>query len=175
MLWARLPHSHRVSSSFRSQKLICKLRLRLSLRLLMILVPASDCLQHKFEANCLNGRNTNVRTAKVQLDLVANTNLLAIKIDNCFKTIVPNIEKRLGLLKRTDKFLWLKAENFVLQLTYPANTWLRGLLFGEHEANKPNVQDVINLQKRCRQKIETPPRDLYLETLTSCHGLMKDK
>ena len=30
--------------------------------------------------------------------------------------------KRLGLLKRTDKFLWLKAENFVLQLTYPANT-----------------------------------------------------
>ena len=171
MLWARLPH--RVSSSFRSQKLICKLCLRL--RLLMILVPASDCLQHKFEANCLNGRNTNVRTAKVQLDPVANTNLLAIKIDNCFKTIVPNIEKRLGLLKRTDKFLWLKAENFVLQLTYPANTWLRGLLFGEHEANKPNVQDVINLQKRCRQKIETPPRGLYLETLTSCHGLMKDK
>ena len=105
-----LPHSHRVSSSFRSQKLICKLRLRLSLRLLMILVSfsddsASDCLQHKFEANCLNGRNTNVRTAKVQLDPVANTNLLAIKIDNCFKTIVPNIEKRLGLLKRTDKFL----------------------------------------------------------------------
>ena len=53
----------------------------------------------------MNGRNTNVRTAKVQLDPVANTNLLAIKIDNCFKTIVPNIEKRLGLLKRTDKFL----------------------------------------------------------------------
>ena len=33
---------------------------------------------------------------------------------------------RLGLLKRTDTFLWLKAENFVLQLTYPANTWRRG-------------------------------------------------
>ena len=63
-----------------------------------------------------------MRTAEVQLDPVADTNLLGIKIDNCFSTTVSNIGKRLGLLKRTDKFLWLKAENFVLQLTYPANT-----------------------------------------------------
>ena len=69
VLRARLPHSHRISSSFRSQKLMCKLRLRL----LMILVPASDCLQHKFGANCLNGRNLNVRTVEVQLDSVADT------------------------------------------------------------------------------------------------------
>ena len=48
---------------------MCKLRLRL----LMILVPASDCLQHKFGANCLNGRNLNVRTVEVQLDSVADT------------------------------------------------------------------------------------------------------
>ena len=77
-----VPHSHRVSSSFRIQKLICKLRLRL----LMILVPASDCLQHKFGANDLNGRNLNVRAVEVQLDSVAGTKLL-------------------GLLKRTDRFL----------------------------------------------------------------------
>ena len=65
LLWARLPHSHschRVSLSFRSQKLICKLCLRL--RLLMILVPASDFLEHKFGTNCLNGRNLNVRTVR---------------------------------------------------------------------------------------------------------------
>ena len=41
----------------------------------MILVPASDCLQHKFGANCLNGRNLNVRTVEVQLDSVADTKL----------------------------------------------------------------------------------------------------
>ena len=82
VLCARLPHSHRGSSSFRSQKLMCKFRLRL--RLLMILVPASDCLQHKFGANCLNGRNLNARTVEVQLDSVADTRLLGIKIDNCF-------------------------------------------------------------------------------------------
>ena len=62
---------------------MCKLRLRLRLRLL-ILVSASDCLQHKFEANCLNGRNLNVRAGEVQLDSVADTKLLGIKIDNCF-------------------------------------------------------------------------------------------
>ena len=52
----------------------------------MILVPASDCLQHKFKfgANCLNGRNLNVRTVEVQLDSVADTKLPGIKIDNCF-------------------------------------------------------------------------------------------
>ena len=77
-----LIHSHRVSSSFRSQKLICKLCLRL--RLLMIVVPASDSLQHKFGANCLNGRNLNVRAVEVQPDSVANTKLPGIKIDNCF-------------------------------------------------------------------------------------------
>ena len=82
VLCARRPHSHRVSSSFRSQKLICKLCLRLCL--LMILVPASDCLQHKFGANCLNGRNHNVITVEVQLDSVADTKLPGIKIDNCF-------------------------------------------------------------------------------------------
>ena len=54
----RLPHSHRVSSSFRSQKL-----------------------------KCLNGRNLNVRAVEdveVQLDSVADTKLPGIKIDNCF-------------------------------------------------------------------------------------------
>ena len=61
---------------------MCKLRLRLCL--LMILVPGSDCLQHKFGANCLNGRNLNARTVEVQLDSVADTKLLGIKIDNCF-------------------------------------------------------------------------------------------
>ena len=80
LLNPNLPHSHRVSSSFRIQKLICKLRLRL----LMILVPASDCLQHKFGANGLNGRNLNVRAVEVQLDSVAGTKLLGLKIDNCF-------------------------------------------------------------------------------------------
>ena len=50
----------------------------------MILVPTSDCLQHKFGASCLNGRNRNVRTVEVQLDSVADTKLLGIKIDNCF-------------------------------------------------------------------------------------------
>ena len=84
VLWARLPHSHRVSSSFRSLKLIFKLCLRLRLRLLMILVPASDCLQHKFGANSLKGRNLNVRTVEVQLDSKADTKLPGIKIDNCF-------------------------------------------------------------------------------------------
>ena len=52
--------------------------------MLMILVRASDCLQHKFGASCLNGRNRNVRTVEVQLDSVADTKLLGIKIDNCF-------------------------------------------------------------------------------------------
>ena len=79
----------------------------------MVLVPASDCLKHKFGANCFNGRNLNVRTVEVQLDSVADIKLLGIKIDNCFKTTVSNIGKRLGLLKRTDKFLLLKVENFV--------------------------------------------------------------
>ena len=37
---------------------------------------ASDCLQHKFGANCLNGRNLDVRTDDVQLDSVADTKLL---------------------------------------------------------------------------------------------------
>ena len=50
----------------------------------MILVPGSDCLQHKFGANWLNGRNLNVRTVEVQLDSVADTKLPGIKIDNCF-------------------------------------------------------------------------------------------
>ena len=50
----------------------------------MILVPASDCVQHKFGANCLNARNLSVRTVEVQLDSVANTKLPGIKIDNCF-------------------------------------------------------------------------------------------
>ena len=50
----------------------------------MILVPASDCLQHKFGANYVNGRNLNVRTAEVQLDSVADTELLGIKIDKSF-------------------------------------------------------------------------------------------
>ena len=162
MLWVRLPQSHRVISSFRSQKRICKLRLRL----LMVLVPASDCLKHKFGANCLNGRNLNVRTVEVQLDSAADIKLLGIKIDNCFKTTASNIGKRLGLLKRTDKFLLLKVENFVLQLTYPAKTWLRWLLFRGHEANKPHVQYVINFQKRCARVIldkkwDTPSGPLF--------------
>ena len=72
----------------------------------MILVPASDCLQHKFGANCLNGRNLNVRTVEVQLDSVADTKLPGIKIDNCSQiTVSNNIGKRLRILKRTDKFL----------------------------------------------------------------------
>ena len=50
----------------------------------MILVPASDCLQHKLGANRLNGRNLNVRTVEVQLNSVAETKLPGIKIDNCF-------------------------------------------------------------------------------------------
>ena len=50
----------------------------------MILVPASDCLQRKFGAKCLNSRNRNVRIVEVQLDSVADTKLLGIKIDNCF-------------------------------------------------------------------------------------------
>ena len=50
----------------------------------MILAAASDSLQHKFGANCLNGRNLNVRTVEVQLDSVADTKLPGIKIDNCF-------------------------------------------------------------------------------------------
>ena len=49
------------------------------LRLLMILVPASDCLQHKFGANCFNGRDLNVRTVEVQLESVADTKLPGIK------------------------------------------------------------------------------------------------
>ena len=53
----------------------------LRLRLLMILVPASDCLQHKFGANRLKGRNLNVRTVEVQLDSEAGTKLPGIKID----------------------------------------------------------------------------------------------
>ena len=61
---------------------MCKLCLRL--RLLMILVAASDCLEHKFGANGLNGRNLNVRTVEVQLDSVADTKLHGIKIDNSF-------------------------------------------------------------------------------------------
>ena len=76
---------------FGSRNLICKLRLRL--RLLMILIPASDWVQHKFAANCLNGRNLNVRAIEVQLDSVANTKLLGIKIDNCFSITVSNIKK----------------------------------------------------------------------------------
>ena len=45
----------------------------------MILVPASDCLQHKFGANCfMNGRNLNVRTVEVQLESVADTKLPGI-------------------------------------------------------------------------------------------------
>ena len=132
----------------------------------MILVPTSDCLQHKFGANCLNGRNLNVRTVEVQLDSAADIKLLGIKIDNCFKTTASNIGKRLGLLKRTDKFLLLKVENFVLQLTYPAKTWLRWLLFRGHEANKPHVQYVINFQKRCARVIldkkwDTPSGPLF--------------
>ena len=50
----------------------------------MILVPASDCLQYKFGASWLNGRNRNERTVEVQLDSVADTKLLGTKIDNCF-------------------------------------------------------------------------------------------
>ena len=42
----------------------------------MILVRASDCLQHKFGANSLKGRNLNVRTVEVQLDSVADTTWL---------------------------------------------------------------------------------------------------
>ena len=45
--------------------------------------------------------------------------------------MVSNIGKRLRLFKRTDKFLWLKAEKFVLQLTYPANTWQGGYCLGD--------------------------------------------
>ena len=71
----------------------------------MILIAASDSLQHKFGANCLNGRNLNVRTVEVQLDSVADTKLPGIKINNCFQTTVSNIGKRLRLLKRTDTFL----------------------------------------------------------------------
>ena len=71
----------------------------------MILVPTIDCLQHKFGANCLNGRNLNVRTVEVQLDSVADTKLPGIKIDNCFQITVSNIGKRVRILKRTDKFL----------------------------------------------------------------------
>ena len=76
------------------------------MRLLMILVTASDCLQHKFGANCFDGRNLIVRTVEVQLDSVADTKLPGIKIDNCFQiTVSNNIGKRLRILKRTDKFL----------------------------------------------------------------------
>ena len=39
----------------------------------MILVSASDCLQHKFGANCLNGGNLNVGTVEVQLALRTET------------------------------------------------------------------------------------------------------
>ena len=44
-------------------------------------------LNAKFGADCLNGRNLNVRTVEdveVQLDSVADTKLPGIKIDNCF-------------------------------------------------------------------------------------------
>ena len=50
----------------------------------MFLVPASDCLQHKFGANYLNGRNLNVRTVEVELDSVADIKLLGTRIDDCF-------------------------------------------------------------------------------------------
>ena len=52
----------------------------------MILVPASDCLQHKFVANCLNGGNLNVGTVEVQLDSIADTKLLALRTIDC-KTV----------------------------------------------------------------------------------------
>ena len=44
----------------------------------------STALQHKFGANCLNGRNLNVRTVEVQPGSVADTKLPGIKTDNCF-------------------------------------------------------------------------------------------
>ena len=53
----------------------------------MILVSASDCLQHKFGSNCLNGGNLNVGTVEVQLDSIADTKLLALRTIDC-KTVV---------------------------------------------------------------------------------------
>ena len=58
---------------------------------------------------------------------------------------------------------------------------LHGIVLGTRSKPKPHVPDVINLPKRCarvilNKKWDTPcPRDLYLETLTSCHDLIKDK
>ena len=51
----------------------------------------ADDSQHKFGANCLNGRNLNMRTDKIQLYSVADTKLPGIKIDNCFKITASNI------------------------------------------------------------------------------------
>ena len=76
------------------------------------------------------------------------------------------IGKRLGLLKRTKKFLSLKARtlfnNSIIQpiLDYGAVVW------GSN--NKRHVQDIVKLQKRCARiildkKWVTPSRPLFKE------------
>jgi len=56
-----------------------------------------------------------VRTGEGQLDSVADTKLLGVKVDNCLTWgnhiayVKGKIGKRLGLLKRTKNFLSLKV------------------------------------------------------------------
>ena len=72
------------------------------------------CSKPKFRG--LDSENLKVRTDKSQLDsVVRESKLLGIKLDNCLTWenhmayVKVKIGKRLGLLKRTKKFLSLKA------------------------------------------------------------------
>ena len=128
------------------------------------------CSKPKFRG--LDGENLNVRTDKGQLDSVVESKLLGIKLDNCLTwenhmaCVKEKIGKRLGLLKRTKKFLSLKARtlfyNSIIQpiLDYGAVVW------GSN--NKRKVQDFVKLAKRCARiildkKWNTPSRPLFKE------------
>ena len=133
---------------------------------------------HRQTTLCLYGhccyRNLSIvllyfRDDKGQLDSAAESKLLGIKINNCLTwnnhmaCVKEKIWKQLCLLKRTEKFLSLKARilfyNSIIQpiLDYGVVVW------GSY--NKWHVQDVVKLHKQCTRIILDKKWDTLLRTL----------
>ncbi|EDO30341.1 predicted protein, partial [Nematostella vectensis] len=100
----------------------------------------------------LAGKDLTVSTENGQLECVNEVKLLGIRLDNSLtwdnhlKYIHNKISKRLGLLKRTKKFLSLKARTLFYHsliqpiLDYGAIVW--------GSTKKQHIDDMVKFQKR---------------------------
>ena len=118
----------------------------------MILVSASDCLQHKFGSNCLNGGNLNVGTVEVQLDSIADTKLLALRTIDC-KTVVFFSKSVKNSVKRGVRVL--RARSASLTRVFSVSPQSRSLFSALFENLSPQEQ----FAPRAEQRLEIAQRN----------------